>query len=546
MKKISAILAAAMLSASLPLNAGAASDASASFFLCMQGDSSIAYISEDGQMGDYRTMVSSNGATVKALIIDGSTYLPFRFLSELAGWQEGDMEVTVKATPIPGTVNVGMTVNSTTKKEANKNVFKFVMDGDSQKLQMRGTGSIFERVVGQDFDYAIKVDGKSETRTFCIKNIDGSLYMPLRYMADILGAKADYDSKTGNIYFAGNAQIMNTFVDNNKTFKFEKTVSGTYKLYDNMLMYSEEYLTSSGKTTSTVSAELGEKARSYSCVSRSFDNLYFLNESDYRVYTKKENEGKTHKIDFYNKSNGVEDFAVDVVFTDGEKLWGSQLDTGRIFCADMNGRNLEYIADTDGAYNLLYREYENKGYIFYMKSDRTTLMRLDPQTLVSTEVSIRDVSGNNSLYNVGIITLGKDSVIYKNAGTGVLHYVPLFGNMYTDSYIQAGNMRLADRYNGKVLGEVQSMNYDDENGILFFTCLTSDGIAGDGLYYYDTISSQLGCLRTSSEIKSRISIIKKGYDVYGVGFSGDNRVEEIQVKIILGRINIDGNITLNR
>lgn len=490
------------------------------FFFCMTADSTEAYVSEDGQNIEYKEMKSSNGAIVKTLVIDGSTYLPFRFVVEIAGWTEGKI----------------------TLKTGEANTFQFEQTGSVQRLKLRTANKTHEKEINKDFPY--QVAGEQSERIFNIKNIDGSLYVPLRYIADILGAKTGWDSKTGNIYFASSREVMNTFVESNNTLKFSKLFAVSYKAYDNNLVYSSMYMKSDGNISS-IEADL-KSTESYSCVSRLRKNIYFINDKNFKVYTKREDSNEISEVKFYNTNNSSENITADILLNDGKSLWGIATESagnviGKLFRADFDGMNFRYVDDAN-CYNLIYREYNGNKYIFYVLDDNRTIIRMNTETLQKQIITVYD-DGGDGISNIGMLTLGEGNIFYKDIHTGQFNALTFDQNIYLDSYITV-NSSLAknlSKNGGQSIGEVVSLNYDDDNKILYFTAEKTGG-----LYYYDAVNKTMGSLKTSSDLKTRIAIIKNGYNTYKVFNNSKGKEESILVSVKDDGVTIDGNIHLKR
>lgn len=517
MKKILSLMLVILLALSLT----PAYAAGNTFFFCMKADSTKAYISEDGQNMEYKEMQSSNGAIVKTLVLDGSTYLPFRFVVEIAGWTEGKI----------------------TAKTGEANTFQFEQVGSVQKLKLRTATKTHEKEINKDFSY--QVAGEQNERIFNIKNIDGSLYVPLRYIADILGARTGWDGNTGNIYFASSREVMNTFVESNNTLKFNKLFAVSYKAYDNNLVYSSMYMKSDGNITS-IEADL-KSSESYSCVSRLRKNIYFINDKNFKVYTKREDSNEISEVKFYNTNNSLENITADILLNDGKSLWGIATENagdaiGKLFRADFDGMNFRYVDPYENCYNLLYREYNGNKYIFYVLDDNRTIIRMNTETLQKQVITVYD-DGGEGVSNIGMMTLGDGNLFYKNIYTGQFTALTFDQNIYMDSYITVNSSfaKNLSKNGGQSIGEVISLNYDDDNKILFFAADKTGG-----LYYYDAVTKSMGSLKTSSDLKTRIAIIKNSYNTYKVFNNSKGKEESILVSVKDGGITIDGNINLKR
>jgi len=526
MKFISALLTGSIaLSAALGgISASAAGSRTGAFFMSMHAGTSYAYISEDGVTGEYKNMQSSNGAYVQPYIIDGNTYLPFRFICEIAGWEE-----------------------YTSSGKLKNNTFKYTSNSSGGRLDMNIDNRPVMLKVDESFTYDVKVDGKLQKREFALKNIDGSLYLPLRYIASILNAETDYNAKTKTIYFANSQYTMDSFIDGDYNLRYEKTVLEGYRYFDNPMMYSELFLKSDGKTIASVSNDKNLQHAAYSCVSRRFKDIYYIKDSLLKVYKRPENSISESLVKFTDISGYPVDIKADMILTEGNHIWGIASSTegvrGWAFVSALDGQGFQYINGAEGVYNMTYKDTPYGGYVYFLRDDRRTIVRVDAVNFSQTEIGVYDSSWSHVINEARILEFGDNAIVYVDDINGHLHLIPYEGDIYADDHVFVSSFgeRILDNCNGESIGIIRSMNFDDINNVLYFT---ADRGTGSGLYYYDTMTNTIGLLRTFDTNMIRVAIIQNGYNSYILDCNGI-RDNDVDVKYSDSSVVID-NIELFR
>lgn len=496
-------------------------------FLCMKADSSMAYRAINNELLDYVQMKDSSGAIATAKIIDGSTYLPFRYIAENAGLIDA--------------VDSNM----------GNNTFKY---------ESIGTGSItivtkkgrFSQNINVPFNF--KLDNGEEIE-YKIMNIDGSLYFPMRYMAYLVGGEVDWSQSTGNIYFMSNENVAKEFLtgkDGNKVIKYSKMAYLNYSEYDNTLGYSDIYLESDGKTVSSVMDEI-DNGHSYYSVTRSRRNIYFVDEN-YKVYCKKEVEKTLSQITFYNTKNERVDPVVLNIISHQNTLYGIERNgnnsgVGRIFKSDLDGENYHYISDSDNAYNILLREYRGQSYIFYVDgSDNKDIHRINLSTGEDDIINITDYNGNSLINTINIMSLNDNTIVISEHDDQCIDIITLDNSIYTNNYITGsvtGKIKSINKLTDIV--KVSSLNYDTDNNLIYFINNTGKGY---GLYCCDPLTSKIYSISTSQDVKRRISIIKLSDSMYRVYHYTDATKNLYKYELVSvmdnGNIKIGSNINIER
>lgn len=494
-------------------------------FLAMHAGSSMAYISRDGvNIADYTQMVASSDAVVSPIVIDGTTYLPFRYITEILGFTDYTGQGPVK----------------------NK-TFKYTGNSRGGSISFNNDGKIYDVDVNSPFEF--KVD-EGDIRTIDFKNIDGSLYAPMVYLARVTGSAVDWDPESGTIYFADNERTLKNFLEDDKSLKYTKTLGVMFKEYDNNLSYSDIYLKSENAMVSSISKDLNDKSENYS-VNRVRKTVYYIN-SDSHVCSKREGVDKGGEITFYNMKNKPQEVLADNIITTKDKMYGitiknSSDNIGYVFEADLDGENFRLLDENRRAYNLLYRTYNGREYIVYVDgNDCSTIYLRDLETGEESGFSFVDDYNSDIVNSIDIMTLGDDTVMYSDFNNHNLHCIKFDkGALYENrgSVVRAYSTEISS-YNKKPLTDIVTMNYEDENKVLFFIGKSSDGA---GVFYYDVENDSVGRLTNSKGSKKNIAIIKMSNSIYRIYHSDDKEsIYNLMSVTSDGNIKIDNNIELKR
>lgn len=475
-------------------------------FICMKSDSTMAYQSINYGALEYLEMKDSNGVVAKARIIDGRTYLPFRYIAEIAGLTEA--------------VDSQMDVNT----------FKYSSAGNGSITINTKNGRIIKNV---DVEFEYK-DSDGEMYLYKIVNINGSLYFPMRYMASLIGAEVDYENDTGNIYFMSNYNVRKAFLNNDKSIKYEKLAAINNYTFDNTLGYSDIYLMSDGKTVSSVTEEIHD-GNTYYSVARERKNLYFVDEN-YEMFTKKEGESEYSRIGFYNTKNEKINPKILTIVTYKNKLYGIEIDdvnssAGKIFQSDLDGENYKYIGTCKNAYNIILREHNDIGYIFYVDiKNQTDIHRINLLTGEDVKLNILGFGGEQPISKIDIMSVNDGKMIVSRYDVNKIEIMNLYGSVYEDSDIKAELVGVIDHLNAvNSVMDILSLNYDTDNELLYF--INSNG-KNYGIYCYDVLSGYLQAINTSSTLKARISIIKIDENIYRIYHYSDYKNNKYNYELV--------------
>lgn len=460
-KKLAAVITAATLLSSLGIQAFAEGT-----FLCMKADESIAISIDENNNFEYIDMRASNGELVYPQIsTDGNTYLPFRYVCEMAGLKDG--------ADIAGDLPDGYF----RYWQANPNI-----PGDKQKIELRVNGNYYCHNIGESFQYEVS---PGDVRTVSIYNIRGSLYFPMTYMAKITDSQAVWHGGTGRIMYISNSLNSSDFIDETGNLRRDKELYLKFDFYYNNLGGSPLYLKSDGRTISDLSAEIegNPKVRS---VTRNGRNIYFL-DANGKINIKVEDESPISPVTFTDESGNTVDVTADTVISVQNKLYGIQVNTpgeknGRLFSADHDGSNFKYLNDRQ-VFNLILREYRGSYYLYYCDaSTRDTLHMIELKTMDDYEIEITNFAHENLLSDVKQFVIGNNIAAYLTS-SGQLNIIELGDNLEEYEIIRV------DDFNHKIfvkgndtepLDNITSINYDHINNVLYITQVDYTGRT----YYY--------------------------------------------------------------
>ena len=151
--------------------------------------------------GAEKTFYTVSGQEAHPLIYNGTTYLPLRAIGELMGknvnWDESTQTITLAGVRTTGAVS-GRPDNNTRQRNVN--------------AQLRP-------------EFTIVVDGKTQTFTDSKGNeiapllYQGSTYLPLRAVGELMGKKVIWNNSTDTVLLQGGALVVDadSFQQNNHT-----------------------------------------------------------------------------------------------------------------------------------------------------------------------------------------------------------------------------------------------------------------------------------------------------------------------------------------
>ncbi len=386
-------------------------------FLCMRGGDSTALYS-DGKTGlMYIDMISSNGADATPIIsADGNTYLPFRFVCEMAGLkdaQEGEDDL-------------------------ESGHFRFTDNGGIQTIEINYNDKYIAHQVGVEFSYELEA---GDIRNVCIYNIDGTLYFPMTYLAKITNATALWNGKTKDIMYIDNNINPSDFIDeefyihdylleqNGFYLNYNKTDDDPV-CFDAQKSYLED-----------VSEQIGEEVI---CATKTNGTIF----------------GVTQTGDIKYKSSsgnfGVLNFKVDTIIAVKNRLYGIERDTKKGFVCRLDGTDFEYITDMP-VFNLILREYNNEFYLYYCEYENSSKIHMiQLKTMDTYDIEITDYEYNNLIYDVEKFVVGTKMFAYVD-GNSQLHTIVLDEPLeeFEIAVIPDGNVEIIDYY-----------TYCEENGVI--------------------------------------------------------------------------------
>ncbi len=459
-KRILSVFAAA--SVLFTLNVTAFADGT---FLCMKADESVAISANENNELEYIEMRASNGAVVYPQIsTDGNTYLPFRYVCEMAGLKDG--------ADISG--------------ELPEGYFRYwaadpAADG-KEKIELNVNGNYYCINVGESFQYEVS---PGDVRTVSVYNIRGSLYFPMTYMAKITDSRALWHGDTGRIMYISNSLNSADFIDETGNLRRDKELALGFDFYCNNLGSSPLYLKSDGQTIASLSDEL-EGSPKVKSVTRNGSDIYYLDESG-RVKTKNENAPETYDVSFTDENGTPVDVTASTVISVQNKLYGIHVDSagetsGRLFSANHDGSGFKYLNGIR-AYNLLLRKYAGNLYLFYCDaSTKATLHMIELKTMDDYEIEITNFAHENLLSDIKEFVIGTETAAYVTNG-GELNVIDLEDNLEEFEIIRVDseNRRIfLTGSDGESLDNITSMNYDHINNVLYVSQVDYTGRT----YYY--------------------------------------------------------------
>lgn len=219
--------------------------------------------------GEEKNFKRADGSAAFALVYEDSTYLPLRAIGEALGrnvnWDEDTKTITLEG-------------ERETKDSSNKAV-----DGESRKVSVQ---------IRKDF--TIVIDGKEQVfKTSSGKMIypllyDGSTYLPLRAIGQIMGKTVDWDNDTKTVTLTGEGFTVtdaDTFGDTKDTVTDADTFKDNEKVKD-------------------IGLEKAKKAALKDAGLKEKDVIFVTAEVDY------DDGRKEYEVEFYY--NGVEyDYEID-------------------------------------------------------------------------------------------------------------------------------------------------------------------------------------------------------------------------------------------
>lgn len=324
------------------------------------GQSTALSVDSDGVLR-YIDMKDSKGKEVIPLdTTDGNTYLPFRFICELMGFDDKaftGQENHFRYTP------------------RNPEVWD-----SREKIEIYSNGVYVCHEVGEEFVYEAS---PGDVRKVCIYNINGSLYFPMTYMARLTGGATFWAEDTKEIIFATDGVDIGMYMDDNAHIKKDAIARAMYyPIFDFNKKYGC-YVASDGVTVVN-SDEAAEN------IYRIKNTLIFLDNG--RIMTKDEKTGDKKEFSMKdNYGNPVKLLCEDFVIVKN-KLFGINAENSHLFICDVNGSEFEYLTDR-GVKGLYAREFNSSFYLYYC--DRETSADIHMLDLINLDNYRIEITGSN-------------------------------------------------------------------------------------------------------------------------------------------------------
>ncbi len=474
-KRIAALMAAAAFASN-----GVAAFAQGTF-LCMRSEESVAITIDEKNNFKYIDMKDSNGTTVYPQIsTDGNTYLPFRYVCEMAGLKD--------AAGIEGNLPDGHFRYWAADPD---------IPGDKQKIEIMFNGNYYCHNIGERFTYELR---PGDVRSVSIYNIRGSLYFPMSYMAKITDSTALWADGTKRIIYISNNLNSWDYLNDRNDLRRDKLTYMGFDYFCNNLGNSPLYLKSDGVTIQNLSDEIPGNPKTR-CITRSGRQIYFIG-TDKQVYTKIEDIEGVSTVSFMDKSGYPVDVLADNVIVVQNKLYGVKVNSsgeiyGRLFRSNLDGTDFEYMNDKT-VYNLMMRKRGEDVYLFYCDAGtRQTIHMIELKTMDDYELQITDFKHNNLLYDIKQFVMGDKMVAYIS-NDNKLHVIDLVDNIEDYEILRLSESKhkiFLQGSDGESLSNITSMNYEYINNILYVTQVDYTGRT----YYYTRTSGNFNRLEKSEQ-----------------------------------------------
>lgn len=358
-------------------------------FLCMQNEQNTALSIDENGVLEYIDMTDSNGVKVIPQVSgDGNTYLPFRFVCEMAGFADA------------------------AKGNTTDNYFRFV-DRDTniadsrQRIEICRNGEIISHEIGVEFSYEAY---PGDVRNVCIYNIEGSLYFPMTYMTKITDARTFWCDETGDIIFATSGVDTSKYIDNNaKILDSAMNKAAYYPIFDENKEDSK-YIASDGTST-----HLGESVAN---VYRIKNTLYFIQHSG-KIMTKDELTGEVTELKFKDDGGTRQTIYAEEFLIIKNRLYGVDASNFKLFICNTDGSDFKYITDK-GVYSLFLRKYNRNYYLYYCdKQSKSEVHMIELTTMDDYTIEITDMEHNNLLSDIKSFSVTDSQFVYTDQGLRV-------------------------------------------------------------------------------------------------------------------------------
>ena len=488
-------------------------------FLYMKADDSVAITADENNELKYITMTASNGQVVYPQIsTDGNTYLPFRYICEMAGLKDG----------------------ADASGELPDGYFRYWppnpdIPNDTAKIEINCNGNYYCHSVGEKFEYEVK---PGDIRTVSIYNIRGSLYFPMAYMAKITNSEALWRGETENIIYVSNSINKDDFLDGT-AIRRDKELALGYNFYYNNLGNSSLYLKSTGSKIQSLSEEI-EGNPKVTSVSRRGSTVYFVDENN-QVQTKPEYDAQITPVTFKNQQGEEVSVLADTALVVRNKIYGIQIANvgekhGRLFESNLDGSDFRYITERK-VYNLIAKPFKHNWYLFFCDANtKANLYMTELKTMDTYDVQITDFGRNNLLENISKFVIGESLAAYISED-GKLHVIDLVDNLEEFEIIRTHSENhkiFLKGSDGESLNNITSINYDNINNVLYVSQVDYTGKT----YYYTRTNGDFNRLERSDHSITDIALFSDIWynDICAKIISGQPQINKIQYSN--GRVSI--------
>lgn len=463
-------------------------------FLAMRAGDSVGITADENGYYEYTDMMDSNGVAVEPILTsDGNTYLPLRFICEKAGIADGNS--------IEGDLPDGY--------------FRFRSVGEDgvPEIEIRVNGESYRHNIGEEFTYS----SSEGDREVAIYNISGTLYAPMRYIAETAGASAYWCAAESRIILLGKGLEYGDYLGSDNTLNAAKTMHLSFEPFMNNMTGSALYLKTDGVEVYDLASELGGSA--VSCITRNGGRLYYVDD-DSKVKIKSQDADDISELRFYDADGAdVGDVYVSTAIALQNRIFGIRVDSpgeedGRLFSAALDGSDFKYLTEYkiyDLAVNKDYLDY----YLFYAEAEnRNTLHMIRVTTMDDYTIEIKNhYEQRNLLSNVRQFVVNRDNLYYID-DDGALHMVDT-GRVLEEIEIvwleddAVKTVSYAD--NGDSLDDIDAMNFDYVNNVLYV-------VKGNRIYYYTERSGRVRLLYEADGDITDFSIFRnRAYQVMIAG-----------------------------
>lgn len=450
-------------------------------FLCMRPEENVAVTIDENKNCVFTEMRASNGALVSPqLSKEGVTYLPLRYICEAAGLTEAPAGVDMP-----------------------ESSFRYNPLPDGQYVEIRSGGQYYVHKLGDYFSYD---DGSGVIKTGRAVNVDGTVYIPMGYIAKLTNGQVFYNDKWKKISFLSGSLNHDDYLDAENDLRFDRRMYMEYEFYSNNLTGSTMYLATDGLDIRDLKDETAQKPRS---ISRSGNRLYYLNEAG-TVMTKTERQPDEAVMQFYDENGNGASINAVTVFVCRNKIYGIQAESGnsgRLFQANLDGTQFVYLTN-DYVYNLIMRKRDEVYYLYYCEAaTKATIHMIDTRTMDNYTIELTNYSHVNVLDKIKQFVVG-DRIVATIDEAGTLRVFRL-DDCLEDFEIQRvwdeNYLTFWTTPEGYELNNITAMNFDYTNNVLYISATTEDFSAS---YYYTLQNNCLKRLETSDYPITDVALFK--------------------------------------